>query len=145
MTRVVTLSQPPEEVLRWLVLSDPRVARVLGMDFHAILSPGSPDLPFAVFSRQSVDRAGTLASGPSRSSNVAVEVRVYAAAYEEAREIANAIRERIDCYTGEAYGLDIGGIHLTGESDDYVSLGGEQLATAYQVTLSFTVRWSEVA
>lgn len=145
MNRDVNLNQPPEEVFRWLLLSDPRVARLLGTSIYAMIVPGDATLPFAGYSRQSIDRQGTLASGPSRSSVVTVELNVYAATYGEAREIASAVRERIDGFYGEAYGLDIGGIQLTSETDDFVTFGGEQTATAYQVTMNFSIRWQEVA
>ena len=145
MNRDVNLNQPPEEVFRWLLLSDPRVARLLGTNIYAMIVPGDLPLPFAGYSRQSIDRQMTLADGPSRSSVVTIELNVFAATYGESREIASAIREKIDGFCDEAYGLNIGGIQLTSETDDYVSFGGEQTATAYQVTMSFNVRWREVA
>lgn len=146
MNTGVSMRPSPEEAVRWLLLADPRIARTVGMNIFALVVPvKNVTLPFMAYSRQSIDRSGTLGSGPSRSSVVTLELNLYAATYDEARELAAAVREKIDGLDGQIYGLDIGGIQLTSESDDYVSLGGEQTASAYQVTMSFTVRWKETA
>ena len=145
MSTEVSINPTPEEAIRWILLSDPRVARLLGMRIFAILIPASPKMPFMGYSRTSIDRSGTLASGPSGSSVVSIELNIYADHYEEAREIAGAVRQKLDGYYGQAYNLNIGGIQLTSESDDYVALGGEQLASAYQVNMTLTVRWQEAS
>lgn len=146
MNTGVSLRTPPEEAFRWMLMSEPRIARVVGLNIYALVVPvKNVSLPFMAYSRQSIERAGTLASGPSRSSVATIELAVYSATYDEARELATAVREKVDGYDGQSYGLDIGGIQLTSESDDYVALGGEQLASAYQVTMSFTIRWKEAA
>lgn len=141
----VNMSIPPEEAVVALLVEDAAIAMKVGFSVHAMTVPAGETFPFIAYSRQSVERASTLGgplAGPSNFT-VALEVVVYAETYTEAREIAIAVRKKLDGFSGEAYGLEIGGIQMTGESDDTVVFGGEQLASAYQVTMTFSVRWKE--
>jgi hypothetical protein len=67
----------------------------------------------------------------------------YAVTYEEAREVADALRSALDGWSGSAYGVEVKHVALETERDGFVQLDGSELPPVYQITQTFDVAWQE--
>jgi hypothetical protein len=142
-TGVRSLTGSPEQAIRWLLLTNPVVAKYIGSGIYPLIAAPSERLPFLVYQRQSATRTPVLQSMSSVAPTEIIEVSAYAETYAEVREVARSVRAALDGYTGNVLGTKIEGIQPQSENEDYVSFGGEQLAAAYQITMTFTVQWQE--
>ena len=87
---------------------------------HALSAPEAAVPPFAVYQRVGGQGVASL-SGPSGLAQPRIQVTVYAVTYLEAKEIANAVRMRLDGFRGSVAGVRVGGIALQVELDRYES------------------------
>jgi hypothetical protein len=132
----------PEQVLKHRIESSTVTAQLLGFRVYPIVAPVSAALPFAVYQRSVIERNQTL-SVPVGVPRVSVQIDTYAATYEEARQIADALRANLDGWSGSAYGVDVKHVALESERDGFVQLDGSELPPVYQVTQTFDVAWQE--
>lgn len=132
----------PEQVVKYRIEASPVLARLLGFRVYPIVAPVSAGLPFAVYQRSTIERNQTL-SQPLGVPRVSVQVDTYAATYEQAREIADAMRQNLDGWNGSAYGVDVKHVALDSERDGFVQLDGSELPPVYQITQTFDVSWQE--
>jgi hypothetical protein len=132
----------PEAVLLRALAANPQVARLVGRRIYAVVAPQSATYPFAVYRRTSVGREQTLAS-PMGVPRLSVDYEVYGGTYEQAREVANAVRACLDGYGGAALGCTVSQVSLESEADDFVTLQGGDLPPAYQITLTVDIWWQE--
>lgn len=132
----------PEQVVKHRIESNPVLARLVGFRVFPILSPVSAELPFVIYQRSVIERQQTL-SVPTGVPRVSMQVDTYAATYEEAREIADALRANLDGWTGSAYGVEVKHIALDAERDGFVQLDGSELPPVYQINQTFDVSWQE--
>jgi hypothetical protein len=132
----------PEQVVKHRIETSPHLARLLGFRVYPIVAPVSAALPFAVYQRAVIERNQTLAV-PVGVPRVSVQLDAYAATYEQAREIADALRENLDGWNGSAYGVDVKHVALESERDGFVQLDGSELPPVYQITQTFDVSWQE--
>ena len=132
----------PEQVVKHRIEAAPALARLLGFRVYPIVAPVSASLPFVIYQRAVIERNQTL-SLPVGVPRVSVQVDTYAATYEQAREIADALRANLDGWTGSAYGVDVKHIALDTERDGFVQLDGSELPPVYQITQTFDVSWQE--
>lgn len=132
----------PEQVLKHRIESSAVTAQLLGFRVYPIVAPVSAALPFAVYQRSVIERNQTL-SVPVGVPRVSVQLDTYAATYEEARQIADALRANLDGWSGSAYGVDVKHVALESERDGFVQLDGSELPPVYQVTQTFDVAWQE--
>lgn len=132
----------PEAALRRLVIADPNTARLLGLQVYAMVAPSSATYPFAVYRRTAVGREQTLGS-PMGVPRVSIDYEVYGGSYEQAREVADAVRAVLDGGGGDVLGCSVSQISLESEADDFVTLQGGDLPPAYQITMTFDVWWQE--
>lgn len=132
----------PEQVVKHRIEASPVTARLLGFRVYPIVAPVSAALPFAVYQRSVIERNQTL-SVPVGVPRVSVQVDTYAATYEECREIADAMRQNLDGWTGSAYGVEVKHVALESERDGFVQLDGSELPPVYQITQTFDVSWQE--
>lgn len=132
----------PETVLGAALVRDPAVALLVGTRVYPVLAPASASLPFVAWRRSSIQREQTL-QRPAGLPRVTVEFSIYGATYEQAREVADAIRSVLDGYAGTAHNTTVRQTSLEDESDDFVTLAGADLPPVYQVTQRFDVLWSE--
>jgi hypothetical protein len=65
--------------------------------------------------------------------------------YDDARELAEAVRLTLDGNIGTLSGVTISDMRLVSETDDYLDPAavGAQLPPAYEVRQLFQIRWSE--
>jgi hypothetical protein len=136
------MMKSPEQVLMRQLTQSPEVARLVGLRVFPVLAPVSASLPFVVYQRSQIERNQTLAS-PLGLPRVSVQFDVYAATYEETRQLADAMRVNLDGWTGSAYGVVVSQTSLESERDGFVQLDGSELPPVYQIIQIYDVWWQE--
>lgn len=133
----------PEAVLRHALLTDPLVAMAVSTRVSSVLAPASAAMPFITYRRAGIQRQQTLGS-PSGVPKVTVELDIYAATYESARDVADRVRARLDGYGGSFDNTEVKQASLENEQDDFVSLAGADLPPVYSVKQTYDVLWQEI-
>ena len=132
----------PEAVLRSAMVGTTAVTSLVSLRIYPVLAPASAALPFVTWRRSGIDREQTL-GGPMGMPRVSVEYSIYGTTYEEARQVADAMRRVLDGYGGTSDNTEVKQASLEDESDDFVQLAGADLPPVYQVTQRYDVWWSE--
>lgn len=131
-----------DTVMRTVLLLAPDVAMQVGTKIYPVMAPSSTALPFIAYRRGGIQRQQTL-QNPAGVPRVTFELQVYAATYEDAREVADAVRRSLDGYAGTIDNTVIHQVSLENEVDDFVALAGADMPPAYQITLTYDVWWQE--
>ncbi len=118
------------------------VTSLVSSRIYPVLAPASAALPFVTWRRSGIEREQTL-GGPMGMPRVSVEYSIYGTTYEEARQVADAMRRVLDGYGGTSDNTEVKQASLEDESDDFVQLAGADLPPVYQVTQRYDVWWSE--
>lgn len=132
----------PEAVLRSALTASTAVTTLIGSRIYPVLAPASAALPLVTWRRSGIQREQTL-GGPMGMPRVTVEYSIYGTTYENAREIADAMRSVLDGYGGVEGTTQVNQTSLENESDDFVTLAGADLPPVYQITQSYDVWWQE--
>lgn len=132
----------PESVLRSALVTDLFVAMLVGTRIYPVLAPATAPMPLVTWRRSGIQREQTLGS-PMGMPRVTVEYSIYGTTYENAREIADAVRAVLDGYGGSQGTTQVNQASLETESDDFVTLAGADLPPVYQITQSYDVWWQE--
>ena len=132
----------PEAVLRSALIAAPAVSALVGNRIYPVLAPATAALPLVTWRRSGVQREQTLGL-PMGMPRVSVEYSIYGTTYEQARELADAMRVVLDGYGGTADNTTVKQASLEDESDDFVTLAGADLPPVYQVTQRYDCWWSE--
>lgn len=132
----------PEAVLRSALIANATVAGLLGSRVYPVVAPASAALPFVTWRRVAIRRQQTL-GGPMGMPVTSVEYSIYGATYEQAREVADAMRSVLDGYGGTLNNTEVRQTSLEQESDDFVTLAGAELPPAYQITQQYDAFWIE--
>lgn len=132
----------PESVLRAALLANGTVAGLIGTRVYPVIAPATAGLPFVTWRRVGVRRQQTLAA-PMGMAITSVEYSIYGATYEQAREVADAMRQVLDGYGGTANNTEVKQTSLEQESDDFVTLAGAELPPAFQITQQYDTFWQE--
>jgi hypothetical protein len=134
----------PEKHVYQRLVTTPTVARLIGFQVYPIAVPKSAVLPFCVYKRANISRESALA-GPLYVPVVGLQVASWATYYDDARELADAVRIALDGRIGTLSGVTISDIRLVSETDDFLdpTAVGAQLPPAYEVRQLYQIRWSE--
>lgn len=132
----------PEAVLRTALVGNAAVNALVGTRIYPVLAPASALLPYVTWRRSGIQREQTLGS-PMGMPRVSVEYSIYGTTYEEARQLADAMRVVLDGYGGTSDNTEVKQASLEDESDDFAQLAGADLPPVYQVTQRYDVWWSE--
>jgi hypothetical protein len=132
----------PEAVLRSALIANATVAGLVGSRVYPVVAPASAALPFVTWRRVAIRRQQTL-GGPMGMPVTSVEYSIYGATYEQAREVADAMRSVLDGYGGTLNNTEVKQTSLEQESDDFVTLAGAELPPAYQITQQYDTFWIE--
>jgi len=132
----------PEAVLRTALVGTTAVTSLVSTRIYPVLAPASASLPFVTWRRSGISREQTL-SGPMGVPRVSVEFAIYGSTYEQARDVADAMRLVLDGYGGTSNNTEVKQASLEQESDDFVTLTGADLPPVYQITQSYDVWWQE--
>lgn len=132
----------PEAVLRSALVANATVSGLIGTRVYPVLAPATASLPLVTWRRSGIQREQTLVA-PMGVPRVTVEYSIYGATYEQAREVADAMRAVLDGYGGTADNTTVRQTSLEDESDDFVTLAGADMPPVYQVTQRYDVWWQE--
>ena len=132
----------PEQVARVALVTSTAVASLVGSRIYPVLAPSTASLPFAVYRRSSIQRQQTLA-GPLGLPTVNMEVQIYSATYEGARDVADTFRSVLDGYGGTLNNVEVQNASLEQEADDFVQLAVADLPPVYSVTQTYALTWVE--
>lgn len=133
----------PEQIICRAVSATPATARHLGFRLYPMIVPSSAELPFATYQRIGVTRLTALGAAVGVPT-VSMVLSVYAESYSRVREMADALRELLDHFSGNTLGVTVSQVTIEGESEDIVQLEGGDLPPAWVVTLSLSVEWQEI-
>lgn len=132
----------PEAVLRSALTASTAVTTLIGSRIYPVLAPSSAALPLVTWRRTGIQREQTLGR-PAGMPRVTIEYSIYGTTYENAREIADAMRVVLDGYGGADGTTQVNQTSLEDESDDFVTLAGADLPPVYQITQRYDVWWQE--
>jgi len=132
----------PEAVLRSALVANGTVSGLIGTRVYPVLAPATASLPMVTWRRTGINREQTLGA-PMGVPRVTVEYSIYGTTYEQAREVADAMRVVLDGYGGTADNTTVRQTSLEDESDDFVTLAGADMPPVYQVTQRYDVWWQE--
>jgi len=132
----------PESVLRAVLVDTATTAILVGNRIYPTVSPSTAALPFIAYRRSGIQRDQAFRN-PVGMPRVTVEFVIYGATYNEAREVADAVRSVLDGYAGTVNNTVVDQVSLENESDDFVTLAGADLPPVYQITQTFDIRWQE--
>jgi hypothetical protein len=132
----------PEAVLRTALVGTTAVTSLVSSRIYPVLAPASASLPFVTWRRSGIQREQTLGR-PMGMPRVSVEYSIYGTTYEEARQVADAMRLVLDGYGGTSNNTEVKQTSLEDESDDFVQLAGADLPPVYQVTQRYDCWWIE--
>lgn len=132
----------PESVLRAALVGNGTVVALIGTRVYPVIAPATAALPFVTWRRVAVKRQQTLGA-PMGLAITSVEYSIYGVTYEQAREVADAMRQVLDGYGGTANNTEVKQTSLEQESDDFVTLAGAELPPAFQITQQYDTFWQE--
>ena len=138
----------PEAVLRTALVTNTAVSSLVGAKVFPVQAPvkdplgNAVNLPFVTWRRTGIRREQTL-KNPMGIPRVTLDFSVYGATYDQARDVADAMRLVLDGYGGTSDNTTVEQASLENETDDFVSLAGAELPPAYQITQTYDVWWQE--
>lgn len=132
----------PEAVLRTALVTTTAVSSLLSSRVYPLVAPQSAALPFITYRRAGIRRQQTL-GGPMGVPQVTVELDVFAATYEGARDLADRCRLVLDGYGGTVDNVEVKQVSLDNEQDDFVQLAGADVPPVYSVKQTYDVWWQE--
>lgn len=132
----------PERIIVRTLCTTPSVARLLGFRIYPMIVPASAPLPFATYQRTNIERRVSLAD-PVGIPVVSMSLNLFAATYQEVRELADECRAVLDHLRGSWLGVSVSGVTIENEAEDIVQLEGGDLPPAWQVSLTLQVEWQE--
>jgi hypothetical protein len=136
----------PENAVYHLLVSSPRVARLVGFQVYPVAVPKGADFPFIVYRRANIARQHAL-NGPILMPEVNLQIASWTQSHDESRYLADEIRIALNGYIGTAAGCTIHDMRLVSETDDYLDPAavGAQLPPAYETRQLYQIRWTESA
>lgn len=132
----------PEAVLRSALVANGTVSGLIGSRVYPVLAPATASLPMVTWRRSGINREQTLGA-PMGVPRVTIEYSIYGTTYEQAREVADAMRVVLDGYGGTADNTTVRQTSLENESDDFVTLAGADMPPVYQITQTYDIWWQE--
>lgn len=104
------------DALYTLLTSDDDVEAIVGLKVYPNRAGENAEAPFIVFQRISGERVHSL-SGPSGLARPRYQIDAYAAAYEDAVALGDAVRAAIDGYRETVGDLQIQGVLSESDQD----------------------------
>lgn len=132
----------PESVLRSVLVDNTTTCIIVDTRIYPTVAPSTAALPFIAYRRSGIQRDQAFRN-PVGMPRVSVEFVTYGATYNEAREVADAVRSVLDGYGGTVNNTVVDQVSLENETDDFVTLAGADLPPVYQITQTYDIRWQE--
>jgi hypothetical protein len=133
----------PEAVLRNALISDTDVQALIGGRIYPLryVGPSPIQFPIIIWRRARVLREMAM-SGPVGLPKVTVELYVYGATYEAARDLADKCRRVLDGFAGSLDNTEVRQSFLVDEADDLVEIDGAE-NSLYLVRQTYETFWLE--
>ena len=133
----------PEAVLRNALISDTDVQALIGGRIYPLryVGPSPIQFPIIIWRRARVLREMAM-SGPVGLPKVTVELYVYGATYEAARDLADKCRRVLDGFAGTFDNTEVRRSLLMDEADDLVEIDGAE-NSLYLVRQTYDLLWLE--
>lgn len=109
---------------------------------HPILAPQNAPLPLVVYRRTGTRRERNMGGNVGRPI-ATFSVSIVAESYSEAKDIAEAVRLKVDNFTGDYSGLTIVFTSLVSEADNMERPNEGQAKPLYRVDHVYEVRYHE--
>jgi hypothetical protein len=132
----------PEAVLRVALANSTAVSSLVGTRVYPVVAPVEAVYPFVTWRRVAVQRLQTL-SIPAGTPKVTLDYSIYGATYDQARQVADAMRTVLDGYTGTVDNTTVQRANVENETDDFVTLTGAELPPSYSITMTVETWWTE--
>lgn len=130
-----------EEGLRTYLVSRTAITALVGQRIYAVRLPQAWGSPAITFQRISADRDRNIPEGPDGRAWERIQIDVWARhmqagvdAYDQVRDIADALRTELDGYTGLLGAVVAGPIILESDRDLY-----EDETGVFRASLDFTI------
>jgi hypothetical protein len=132
----------PETVLRVALANSTAVTSLVGTRVFPVVAPAEAVYPFVTWRRVAVQRLQTL-SIPVGLPRVTLDFSIYGATYDQARQVADAMRTVLDGYGGTVDNTVVHRASVENETDDFVTLTGAELPPSYAITMTVETWWTE--
>jgi hypothetical protein len=132
----------PEAVLRVALANSTAVSSLVGTRVYPVVAPAEAVYPFVTWRRVAVQRLQTL-SIPVGLPRVTLDFSIYGATYNQARQVADAMRKVLDGYGGTVDNTVVHRASVENETDDFVTLTGAELPPSYAITMTVETWWTE--
>jgi hypothetical protein len=109
---------------------------------HPVLAPQNSPFPLVVYRRSATRRERGL-TGNFGVPVATFSVSIVSQSYSEVKDISDAIRRRVDNFTGDYSGVKIVTVALTAESDNMERPPDGQAKPLYRVDQVYDVRFQE--
>ena len=129
-----------EEALRQLILNSTQVSDIVGERFYPGVAPQGSDAPYCTYLMFNTATATTKFS-PSTADTDRLRIDCVAPTFGEAVGLANAIRKKIDKFSGTVDDFDIDEIWYIDKSDDFDE-GTREDSRLYRRQIDFDVRYN---
>jgi len=133
---------PVENAIRAILIADFDVSALVADRITPIVRPQGDGLPAVVYQQITGSRLYT-ASGPGDMARVMFQVTGWSDDYDQARELADAIREALNGYDGTISSVTIQHCRILDEGDLPNLAAGDDAATLYGKRLDFEIVYDE--
>lgn len=106
-----------EASLRMFVIADPAVSALVGPRVYTLKLPQTPQYPAVVYQRISGPRMHSH-DGATGLAEGRWQFTAWARRYQDAKAVADALRQRMDGYSGAVGADEVGLIRLVNEFDE---------------------------
>lgn len=131
-----------EQALFTHITTDSTIAALMGLRLYPNKIPQGQPLPAAQYTQQAGKREHTM-QGPAGMVDSEYTIICYGTTYAAAKELAEAVRKRMDGFSGVVEGVTIDVIILTDELDVPEFKPSTDILSRYGKQLTFTVWFKE--
>jgi len=107
-----------EEAIRNKLLNDANVSALVGTRIYTNEIPQKPTYPVILYEQINSERDFTM-QGPSGIVTTSIQIRAYDSNYSGVKDLTTKIRQVLNGLTETILGVNIFGIFLQNESDEY--------------------------
>lgn len=105
-----------DDALRTHILGDATISGLIGTRLYPQMAPHDVTRPFMVYERTATDRLRSH-DGPSGLSEAVFAYNLFDTRFSGVKALADALRKRLDGFTGTVSGVDIRAVFVEDESD----------------------------
>lgn len=129
------------KAMRARLVSDATVIGLVGQRIYPGKAPQDTTLPYVVYHRISTTRTPTL-GGPTNVPETRMQLDILAATQASAEQVANAVRSRLDGYTGTSASVSVLSSVVEDEQDLSEAIDGSD-SLYYRVVMDVLIQYRE--